>query len=637
MGMIGGGFFGGPSANESNAAAGLPFAGVPSELREGAERVLATEPDHGDPDVRLAQAGWDRRRLTVTGMLRPHRGRAALAVALVVAETLTGLVGPLLFGIGIDQGVRDRDRSVLLVVAGIYVASVVANAVVNRARIRLTARLGEQVMYELRVRVFSHLQRLSMDFYTGEKSGVLLSRMTSDIDTLTALTQDGYVNLVVQGLTIVVVTAILIALDPLLAGVVLLGVVPLLLGATLWFRRESTTAYGAVRNRIAALLADLQESLAGIRVIAAHNRRAQNVVAHRNTVGGYQDANLAVARVTTVYGPASEGIGLLGQALVLAVGGWLVLDGGLTLGELTAFVLYLTTFFAPIQQLVQLYNTYQQGDSAIRKLDGLLGEVPSVVERPDARPMPPIEGEIRLDGVDFAYHPDAPVLTGVDLTIAAGETVAFVGATGAGKSTIAKLVARFHDPTRGRVLIDGHDLRDVGLASLRRQLGLVPQEPFLFHGTVRDNVAYGRPDATDAEVADACRAVGLGGVIDRDPAGVRTPVHERGASLSAGERQLLALARAFLARPRILVLDEATSSLDLRAEQVIEDALDVVLEGRTAVLVAHRLATARRADRIAVVDDGRIVELGSHDELLGREGAYASLYRTWERQLGPTG
>jgi ATP-binding cassette, subfamily B, bacterial len=634
--MLGGGgpFMGGPTANETNAAAGLPFAGVPSELRERAEQVLATEPTHPEPVIDFTQSGWDRRRLTVGSMLRPHFAKASLALLLVVAETLSSLVGPLLFSIGIDRGVRRADHTVLLVVAGIYIGSLLVNAVVNRARIRLTTRLGESMMYDLRVRVFSHLQRLSLDFYTDEKSGVLLSRMTSDVDVLTALLQDGIVNLVVQLLTIVVVTAILFALDPLLALILVVSVVPLLLGSTLWFRSASARAYDKVRERIAGVLADLQESLGGIRVIAAHNRRRHNVIHHRNVVGEYQDANLETARVATVYGPFSEAVGIVGQAVILGVGGKMVLDGRLLIGELTAFVLYLTTFFAPIQQLVQLYNTYQQGSASIRKLGGLLATEPTVAEADDAVELPPVRGEIRLEHVDFAYDAGVPVLRDVDLTIEEGETVAFVGATGAGKSTIAKLVARFHDPDQGRVLVDGHDLRTVTLRSLRAQLGLVPQEPFLFHGTIRDNVAFGRPDATDEDVEEACRAVGLGDVLDRHDGGVGAPVHERGASLSAGERQLFALARAFLARPRILVLDEATSSLDLASEQRIEDALDVVLQGRTAILVAHRLATARRADRIAVVHDGRIVELGSHEELVARGGRYAQLDATWQRHMG---
>jgi ATP-binding cassette subfamily B protein len=490
--------------------------------------------------------------------------------------------------------------------------------------------LGERLLYDLRLRVFAHLQRLSLDYYTDEKAGRVLTRMTSDIEALQQLFQDGLVNLAVQVLTMAVVTIILFTLQPALAVITVVAVVPAMAIITIWFRIASDRAYNVVRDRIADVLADLSESLSGIRVITAFNRRRQNVYAHRNIVGRYRDANVKTAEINARYGPATDLIGSVGQVVVLAIGGKMVLDGHLSIGELTAFVLYLTAFFAPIQQLVQLYTTYQSGQAAVVKLRGLLATRPTVEEQPAAQPLPPIDGHIVLDHVTFGYGA-TPVLHDVSLRIAPGETFALVGETGSGKSTIAKLVCRFYDPIGGRILLDGHDLRDVTLASLRRQLGVVPQEPFLFAGTLRDNAAFARPDATDAEVLDACRAVGLDELLERLPDGLDSFVHERGTSLSSGERQLLALARAFLARPRVLVLDEATSNLDLKSESQIERALDAVLDGRTAILIAHRLATAMRADRIAVVHDGRIVELGSHDELVALEGRYAAMYATWLR------
>jgi ATP-binding cassette subfamily B protein len=406
--------------------------------------------------------------------------------------------------------------------------------------------------------------------------------------------------------------------------------VPAMAIITIWFRAASDRAYTVVRDRIADVLADLSESLSGIRVITAFNRRRHNVYSHRNIVGRYRDANVHTAEINARYGPATDLIGSIGQVVVLAIGGKMVLDGHLSIGELTAFVLYLTAFFAPIQQLVQLYTTYQSGQAAVVKLRDLLATVPTVEEAPDAHPLPAIDGHIVLDHVTFGYGA-TPVLHDVSLHIAPGETFALVGETGSGKSTIAKLVCRFYDPTAGRILLDGHDLRHLTLTSLRRQLGVVPQEPFLFAGTLRDNAAFGRPDATDAEVLDAISAVGLDELLERLPDGLDSPVHERGTSLSSGERQLLALARAFLARPRVLVLDEATSNLDLKSESQIEKALDAVLDGRTAILIAHRLATAMRADRIAVVHDGRIVELGTHDELVAMDGRYGAMYATWLR------
>jgi len=430
-----------------------------------------------------------------------------------------------------------------------------------------------------------------------------------------------------------VITVALFVYDPLLAIVTLAVTLPPTLALSLWFRNVSSVGYLRVRDRIADLLSHLQESLAGIRVIAAHNRRARNLVDHRREVGRHRDAQIATSRANSTYAPGTEMIGIGTQATLLAVGGAMTASGRITVGEMAAFLLFLASFFAPIQTLVQLYNSYQQGGAAIVKLRELLGTEPSIVEKPDAIDLPPIQGALELDRVTFSYEPGRPVLHDVSLTIAPGETVAFVGETGSGKSTIAKLLTRFYDPDQGSVRIDGHDLRDVSIASLRRQLGVVPQEPFLFAGVVRDNVAFARPDADADELLAALAAVGIDDVIDR-LGGLDAPVHERGASLSAGERQLLALARAFVARPRVLILDEATSNLDLHSETRVEAALDVLLEGRTAIIIAHRLATARRADRIAVVDNGRIVELGTHAELVARGDRYAALFETWVRHGG---
>jgi len=623
--------FSGPSANAANQAAGLPFAGVPSELAEGAERILAHEPRHPDPEITFDPVVRHHPPLTLRSLFAPRAGTVALALALLVAETLTALAGPVLTQLAIDHGVIAGNQGVLVMIVAIYLGLVVANVVFSRARQMVAGRLGEDVMYRVRVDVFSHLQRLSIDFFTTEKAGVLLSRMTSDVEAVTLLVQEGFVNLLAQGLTVVVVTVILFAYDVGLALLVLAVVLPPLLVATVWFRYASERGYDRVRDRIAAVLADLSENLAGIRVITAVNRRITNVVHHREVVDEFRDANVYTARIGATYGPTTETVGVIAQAVVLLVGGWMVLDGNLQLGVLAAFVLYVTTFFAPIQQLVQLYNTYQQGQAGLRKLAMLVTTPPSVPEEPDAVELPSILGEIRLDGVTFSYEPGVEVLSDIDLTIAPGETIALVGATGAGKSTLAKLITRFGDPDSGRVLIDGHDVRGVTLGSLRRQLGVVPQEPYLFAGTVRDNLTFARPDATPDEVDLAVAQIGLDELVDAMPDGLDSLVHERGASLSTGERQLLALGRAFLARPRVLVLDEATSSLDLASEHRIERALDALLEGRTAVLIAHRLSTARKADRIGVIDDGRLVELGSHDELVAQGGIYAGMWARWQR------
>jgi ATP-binding cassette, subfamily B, bacterial len=627
-GGVSAGSFGG--GHQSASASGLPFAGVPSELLDAVERIAADEPDYSDEHHAFSHVVDDRRRLTLRRFLAPHRWALVGAVLLVILETAAMQAGPVLTQIGIDEGIREGDQGMLVVVAVAYFLAVGINAVASWARVLWTGKVGQNLMYHLRMRIFSHFQRLSVDFFTREKAGVLMTRMTSDLEALTQLFQEGLVQMVVQGLTMVFVAGILLYYNVTLALVVLVAVVPAMFGLTVWFSRASNRGYDAVRDRIAEVLSHLQESLSGIRIIAAYNRQRHNIVEHRNVAARYRSANDYTAKIGAIYGPGAEIVGVFGQICVLLIGGNMVLDGQLSLGELTAFVLSLNTFFAPIQQLVQLYDTFQKGQASVRKLGDLLLEEPSVPERADAVELPTVDGEIRLEGVHFAYEPGRPVLSDVDLVIQPGETFSLVGPTGAGKSTIAKLVTRFHDPTDGRVLIDGVDLRDVTFTSLRRQLGIVPQEPFLFGGSIRDNVAFARPGASDEEVLAACRAVGIDDLVARLPEGIHTPCHERGVSLSSGERQLLALARAFLAQPRVLVLDEATSNLDLRSEAKIEHALDVLLEGRTAIIIAHRLATAMRADRIGVVDDGRIVELGSHDELVELGGRYAAMFATWE-------
>jgi ATP-binding cassette, subfamily B, bacterial len=617
-----GGGFGPPGG----LASGLPFSGVPSELKERADQILAREPEHRADAIAFSQSIYDRRPFSLRRFLLEHRLAFGGVMALVVIETVASQAGGLLTRAAIDRGVLPKRWSVVVTVAILYAFAVGISTLAGAARAAWAGRVGQRLLYDLRVRVFSHLQRLSLDYFTEERAGRIMTRMTSDIEALSQLLQDGIVNLMVQALTLVVVTLILFSLQPALALLTVVVIVPTLTVVSLWFRRSSDRTYGAVRDRIADVMADLSENLSGIRTITAYNRARHNVIAHRNIVRRYRDANVRTATINATYGPSADLIGNVGQIVVLAVGARMVRSGSLTVGSLAAFVLYLSAFFAPIQQIVQLYTVYQSGRAATLKLREVLSDEPSVPEAADACDLPAIEGRIELRGVTFGYDPARPVLHDINLVIHAGETVALVGATGSGKSTIAKLITRFYDPSSGSVLIDGCDVRTVTLSSLRRQLGIVPQEPFLFAGTIRDNVSYGRPDSTDADLARVCDMVGLTDLVERSPDGLDQVVHERGVSFSSGERQLLALARALQNEPRVIVLDEATSNLDLASEAMVERALDAVLDGRTAVIIAHRLATAMRADRIVVMDSGRIVEDGPHAELVAAGGRYAALY-----------
>ena len=642
--MAWGGGFGPPMGGGGRPGApvgSLPFAGIPHELQEGVDRLEAEEPDHGEPTVTFKQCRdeGERRRLTLWRLLTEHPDMLVGAGLLVVVIAVVSQAGPRLTEFAITHGLTPghHDLGVVAVVAGLYVVAVVMTALSQRLQVRLTGRLAAAVMNDLRVKVFAHIQRLSLDFFTEEKAGVIMTRMTSDIENLQQLLQDGLSQFAIQGLTMVVITVILFTTNVRLALITVIMIVPALTVMSLWFRSASERGYDRVRDGIANVMADLSESLHGIRIVTAHNRQRHNVIHHRNVVGEYRDANNYTAHINAVYGPGSQLVASLGQAALLGIGGDMVLRHSLSIGALAAFSLYLNRFFQPIQLLVQQYNSFQQGQASIVKLRTLLDTEPSVAEAPDATELPPIEGEITFEDLTFGYDPEHPVLHDVNLRITPGETVAFVGPTGAGKSTMAKLITRFYDPTAGRVLIDGHDLRQVTLRSLRRQLGVVPQEPFLFAGTIRENISFARPEAPAEQVWEAVRKVGLIELVERLPDGIDSVVHERGQSLSSGERQLIALARAFLAHPRVLVLDEATSNLDLQSETKIEAALDVLLEERTAVLIAHRLSTAMRADRIVVVDDGRVAEVGSHDELVARGGRYAEMFATWVSQADHSG
>ncbi|MEY2425055.1 MAG: ATP-binding cassette, subfamily bacterial [Actinomycetota bacterium] len=627
-----GGGGGGGGGGNWGTQGGLPFAGIPPEMAETVEKLQAKEPPAELQDIPFTNVvDDDEPTFTLAGFLAPKLPQILGILALIAFEVVAQQIGPRLTQNAIDKGFVTQRYSVVVRAGVIFMVAVTIGAVLTSIRTAWSGGVGEDLLYKLRVRIFSHIQRLSLDFFTAEKAGRIMTRVTSDVEALQTLFQQGLVNMLVQVGTLLFVVTQLFSMNAMLASWVVFGVVPALIALTWWFRSRSDVGYLAVRDWIAAVLADLQENLSGMRIVTAHNRQRFNAVKHRNVMADYRDANMYTAHVAGVYGPGTQFIGVLAQAVVLLVGGRMVLSNDLTIGELTAFVLYLGAFFQPIQQLAQLYNVYQQGRAATTKLQELFATKPSVRELPDAAVLPAIEGEIELRDVTFSYKPGVPILEHVDLRIREGETFALVGPTGAGKSTIAKLLTRFYDPDSGTVLVDGHDIRGVTLSSLRQQLGIVPQEPFLFAGTIGENISFATPSSTREEILAACDAVGILDMIEALPNGVDTPCHERGVTLSSGQRQLIALARAFLASPRVLVLDEATSSLDLGTEKLVERALDVLLEGRTAVLIAHRLNTAMRADRIGVVAGGHLVEVGSHEELLQRDGAYARMFGAWSQ------
>lgn len=555
-----------------------------------------------------------------------------VGVVLVAADAVMTLMGPRLIGSGADAAsTGDHDRLTLIV--GVYLAVVLIDWWVMWAQTRWVNRTGENLLFAMRIRVFAQLQRLGLDYYDREKAGRIMTRMTSDIEALSSLLQEGLVNLIINVFTLAGVAILLFLMSWRLALATMIVVPPLIVVA-IWFRRASDRTYERVREKIADVLSHLQESISGIRVSQAFTRENLNQLEFRRIAAEHLDARLDANRISSIFFPFVEFLGVLGNVIVLAVGARFHASGAITSGELIAFVLLLASFFAPIQQLSQIFDTYQQARAAMGKLTELM----------EIRTSTP-DGKVEIEGIDeqisfrdvrFSYESGRRVLDGVDMTIEPGETLALVGPTGAGKSTIVKLLARFYDPTEGSVYLDGWDLRTLQLHSYRSRLGLVPQDGYLFTGTIAYNIAYGRPDASRVQIQAAARAVRADKFIESLPDGYDTLVTQHGRSLSAGERQLVALARAWLADPDLLLLDEATSNLDLGTEARLRSGMDLLTRNRTTVLIAHRLATARRADRIAVILSGRVAECGSHDELIARKGIWARMWEQWQREPAVT-
>lgn len=598
------------------------------------------------PDERRAITSGRGRKIRWTlGLLRPYRVRLVFMFLAVVASTASALAPPYLAGRAVDSGIEAGDISALNVAIALFAIAVVVNAVTSWLQTWLVGWVGIRVLQDLREQVFKHIQRMSIGFFNRNRPGTLISRMTNDIEALNQLISDGIVTLFSNLLTLVGVVAIMLLLDWRLA-LVTFAVLPLLLITSLVFRRYSAGAFRATRERIAQVTAHLQETLSGVRVVRSFAQEERHITRMTELNEANRKANMATVYLNASYFPATELLTAVGTSAILLFGGWQVIEGNIMVGVVISFVAYLQLFFDPIQQLAQLYATYQQGMAALDKIFTLLDTEAEIVDSEDAIDPPRLDGSITFDRVSFTYddplveaesgEPVEPApadprwaVQAIDLEIQPGETVALVGSTGAGKSTLAKLITRFHDPQRGTIRIDGRPLADYRQRPLRRQMGIVPQEGFLFSGSIAENIAFGRPDATIEEIAAAADAVGATPFVERLSDGLETEVGERGVQLSSGQRQLIAFARVILAEPRILILDEATSAVDTRTEKVIERALDGVLEGRTAVVIAHRLSTIRRADRIVVLEHGKIVESGSHDELVEADGRYAELYSSW--------
>ncbi|MEU7852578.1 ABC transporter ATP-binding protein [Nonomuraea sp. NPDC049141] len=574
----------------------------------------------------------ERSRRLLGDLLTPHRKAIALLTGIIIVSNLAGLAIPYLVKVGIDAGIppmlKGTGPGTLLTVVGVILAAAVTQALTRQVFLQLSGRIGQNILLELRRRVFDHFQRLSLSFHEKYTSGRVISRLTSDIDAIAELLQSGFDGLVTAVLTMFGTAALLLVLDVHL-GLVALIPLPLLLLFTRWFRRQSAIVYRRTRETVALVIVHFVESMTGIRAVQAFRREPRNQEIFKQLNDDYRGANASSMHLIAVFMPGIKLIGNVTVAGVLVYGGWLALHGEVTVGVLAAFLLYLRQFYEPMQEISQFYNTLQSAGAALEKLSGVLEEEPAVPEPREPQALPKARGKVKFEGVRFAYVEERPILPGLDLTIPAGQSVALVGSTGAGKTTLAKLISRFYDPTAGRVLLDGVDLRELDEPTLRKAVVMVTQENFLFSGTVADNVRFGRPGASDREVREAAKAIGAHEFISALPDGYDTEVGQRGGRMSAGQRQLVAFARAFLADPAVLILDEATSSLDVPSERLVQRALRTILADRTALIIAHRLSTVEIADRVLVMERGEIVEDGSPDRLIAASGRFAGLHQAW--------
>ncbi|QYC43458.1 putative ABC transporter ATP-binding protein [Nonomuraea coxensis DSM 45129] len=596
-------------------------------------RGVASEDQDALPD-KVSVLLRDRSRRLLGALLRPYRKRIAVLVATIVVSSAAGLSIPFLVSIGIDEGIpplaRGDGATVLLTVVGVILAAALVQAVTRQAFLNMSGRIGQSILLELRRRVFDHFQRLSLSFHEQYTSGRVISRLTSDIENIAELLQSGFDALVRALLTMIGTAVLLLVLDAHL-GLMALVPLPLLLLFTRWFRRQSAIVYRRTRETVALVIVHFVESMTGIRAVQAFRREPRNQEIFQQLNDDYRDANAGGMKLGATFMTGIRLVGNLTVGGVLLYGGYLALHDEVKVGVLAAFLLYLRQFYEPMQEVSQFYNTLQSASAALEKLSGVLEEEPSVPEPRDPQPLPQgrARGRIRFEHVRFAYVEEMPILPDLDLTVPAGQTVALVGSTGAGKTTLAKLISRFYDPTEGRVLLDGVDLRTLDEPTLRGAVVMVTQENFLFSGTVADNIRFGRPGASDREVREAAKAIGAHEFVAGLPDGYDTEVGKRGGRMSAGQRQLVAFARAFLADPAVLILDEATSSLDVPSERLVQRALRTILADRTALIIAHRLSTVEIADRVLVMERGEIVEDGPPDRLIAAAGRFAGLHQAW--------
>ncbi|WP_163896414.1 ABC transporter ATP-binding protein [Mycolicibacterium hippocampi] len=576
-------------------------------------------------------------RALLGSLLRPYKWSLSALAVVVVVENVARLSVPLLVQKGIDDGipplVDGGPANTLLMIVGALCAVVVVQAVSRMFFLRRSGRIGQKVLRELRRRVFRHFGRLDIAFHDRYTSGRVVSRSTNDVEAIQDMLETGFDSLITAVLTLFGTAVLLVVLDAKL-GLMCLAAFPVLVVLVWWFHDRSSKIYREVREISALVIVQFVETMTGIKAVQAYRREPRNQEIFEDVADRYRVINEKTFRLLAVFMPGVKLVGNLTTGVVLLYGGYRVLQGEMTIGTLTAFLLYLRMFFEPMQEISQFFNTFQSASSALEKLAGVLAEKPGIKDPEHPVTLDEVRGEIAFDNVYFEYARDRPVLPGLDLVVPAGQTVALVGTTGAGKTTIAKLVTRFYDPVSGSVTLDGVDLRQMTQAELRRHAVMVTQENFMFDGTVADNIRFGRPDATDEEVRGAAEAVGAHSFIDALPEGYDTDVAKRGGRLSAGQRQLVAFARAFLADPAVLILDEATSSLDIPSERMVQRALETVLTDRTALVIAHRLSTVQIADRVLVLEHGRIVEDGSPEELTSREGGhYAALHQSWVQSL----